>query len=147
MPIARNDDTEDILHFSLQGLLDQGQTLALEMRLGFVALLSCEQDHAYLLKAVQLTPSEMYITIPLLEAYPFFCPYEVLLASVNGRPTEQAIERCRLRLQDAEEEGTWDIEMKPVRNTLSRARIKTRQLGIDFVSLMATGYMLVRPRH
>src|SRR5256885_7047565 len=49
-------------------------------------------------------------------------PYTTLFRSV----TEKAVERCRRRLIEAQEEGVWDQEMRPDRGALSRARLKLR---------------------
>jgi len=109
----------DIVHFPLKGLLPQG----------------AEQ---------QFTNSEICVLKPLLESYPHFCPYEVLLASFNsGNVTEQAVDRCRERLQEAQEAGVWDQEMRPVRNVLSRTRLKMQTFGIDIFSILETGYVLM----
>ena len=92
----------------------------------------------------QFTTSEICVLMPLLEAYPYYCPYEVLLASFsNGRVTEVTVARCRQRLQEAQEEGVWDQEMRPVRNILSRTRLKTRTFGIEISSILETGYILL----
>jgi len=92
----------------------------------------------------QFTTSEICVLLPLLEAYPYYCPYEVLLASFNnGRVTEATITRFRQRLQEAQEAGIWDIEMRPVRNVLSRTRLKTRAFGIEISSILETGYILM----
>jgi len=96
----------------------------------------------------QFTTSEICVLMPLLEAYPYYCPYEVLLASFNtGKATETAIERCRERLQEAQEAGVWDQEMRPVRNVLSRTRLKTRAFGIEISSILETGYILMHMTH
>jgi hypothetical protein len=66
------------------------------------------------------------------------------LASFNsGHVTEQAIDRCRQRLQEAQEAGDWDQEMRPVRNVLSRTRLKMQNFGIDIFSILETGYVLM----
>ncbi len=46
-------------------------------------------------------------------------------------------------------EGIWDQEMRPVRNVLSRTRLKMRTFGFDISSILETGYILMfesRPR-
>ncbi|TMD42709.1 MAG: hypothetical protein E6I90_12525, partial [Chloroflexi bacterium] len=92
----------------------------------------------------QFTNSEICVLKPLLESYPHFCPYEVLLANFNsGNVTEQAVDRCRERLQEAQEAGDWDQEMRPVRNVLSRTRLKMQTFGIDIFSILETGYVLM----
>jgi hypothetical protein len=58
--------------------------------------------------------------------------------------TETTVARCRELLEEAQEEGVWDQEMRPVRNVLSRARLKMHSFGIDIISVHETGYMLKR---
>jgi hypothetical protein len=138
------ENTEEVLHFSLQGLLPPGHTLALNASLGTLSHLVCKQDRPHMLMEQQFTTSEICVLLPLLEAYPYYCPYEVLLASFNnGRVTEATITRFRQRLQEAQEAGIWDIEMRPVRNVLSRTRLKTRAFGIEISSILETGYILM----
>ncbi|GCE09467.1 hypothetical protein [Dictyobacter aurantiacus] len=143
------ENSEEILHFSLQGLLPAGHTLALNTSLGTLSHLACKDERPYMLMEQQFTTSESCVLLPLLEAYPYYCPYEVLLASFNsGRVTEAAIARSRKRLMEAQEAGVWDQEMRPVRNVLSRTRLKTRSFGIEISSILETGYILMQmPRH
>jgi hypothetical protein len=92
----------------------------------------------------QFTTNEICVLMPLLDAYPYYCPYEVLLAGFSfGRVTEVTVARSRQRLQEALEEGVWDQEMRPVRNILSRTRFKTRTFGIEISSILETGYILL----
>jgi hypothetical protein len=44
---------------------------------------------------------------------------------------------------EAQENGVWDQEMRPIRCALSRARLKMRTFGIDISSILATGYILM----
>jgi hypothetical protein len=143
------ETTEEVLHFSLQGLLPMGHTLALNTTLGTLSHLVCKQDRPHMLMEQQFTTSEICVLMPLLESYPYYCPYEVLLASfTSGRVTETTIARCRKRLQEAQEAGVWDQEMRPVRNVLSRTRLKTRAFGIEISSILETGYILMyMPNH
>src|SRR5260370_1089984 len=112
---------EDIIHYPLKGLLPSGHMFALNMVLGTLSHLSHDSDGALLLAEQQFTTSEICVLKPLLESYPHFCPYEVLLASFNsGNVTEQAVDRCRERLLEAQEAGVLAQEMRPLRNSLSR---------------------------
>lgn len=143
------ENSEEVLHFSLQGLLPSGHTLALNTPLGTLSHLVCKDDRPHMLMEQQFTTSEICVLLPLLDAYPYYCPYEVLLASFNsGRVNEAAVARSRKRLQEAQEAGVWDQEMRPVRNVLSRTRLKTRSFGIEISSILETGYILMQlPRH
>jgi hypothetical protein len=60
----------------------------------------------------------------------------------NCSVSENTVARARQRLQEALDYGTWDHEMRPVRNVLSRARLKLKSFGIDVLSILETGYML-----
>src|SRR5437660_5277667 len=92
-------EQQDILHFSLIDLLGDNQSLALNPTLGTLTYLICKEGRALVLMQEQLTPTEIYILLPLLETYPYFCPYEILLASLDeGRMTEENLKRCRERL-------------------------------------------------
>jgi|SRR5579875_2339209 hypothetical protein len=144
-PVSYAQENEHILHFSLDGLLPKGHVLALNTTLGTLSQLSCEETMPRLLEQQQFTTSEIYVLIPVLEAHPYYCGYETLLASYShGRVTEATVARCRELLQAAQEEGVWDQEMRPVRNVLSRTRLKMHNFGIDITSVHETGYMLKR---
>ena len=141
---AERESVEEVLHFSLQGLLPAGHTLALNTTLGTLSHLIVKQERPYMVMEQQFTTNEISILMPLLESYPYYCPYEVLLASFsNGSVSDALVERYRQRLQDAQEAGVWDQEMRPVRNTLSRTRFKTRTFGIEISAILETGYILM----
>ncbi|HZU00424.1 MAG TPA: hypothetical protein VFA10_12210 [Ktedonobacteraceae bacterium] len=135
---------EDILHFSLQGVLPSGHLLAVNPLLGTLSYIVNEDHHPRLIMQQQFTAGEMSVLMPLLEAYPYYCPYDTLLASFQyGNVTEATVERCREHLQEAQEEGIWDQEMRPMRNVLSRARLKLRTFGIEVSTIVETGYILM----
>jgi hypothetical protein len=142
--LVRQTD-EAISHFGLGDLLPEDQTLALNTRLGTLALLTTDPStsHPTLLAEQQFSTSEMSVLLPLLQSHPHYCPYEVLLASFNsGNTAEATVERFRLRLQEAQFAGVWDYEMRPVRNILSRTRFKLRDFGVEISSILETGYLL-----
>lgn len=138
---------DGILHFTLDNVLPESHTLALNLSLGTLSLIANSPDNSYpfLLAEQQFTTSELCVLIPLLNHYPHYCPYEVLLASFyNGNTNETTIENSRNRLNEAQLEGIWDQEMRPVRNVLSRARLKMRSFSIEISSILETGYVLMR---
>ncbi len=85
-----------------------------------------------------LTELEMYALLALLEAYPDYCSYEVLRAAI----TDEAPSRARTSIHRALEQKTLNQSMKPVRNILSRCRVKLHTFGIDIRSIHAEGYLL-----
>jgi hypothetical protein len=134
----------EIRHFPLPGLLPEGYIFALNIPLGTLSLLSHGDDGPLLWMEQQFTNSEVCVLLPLLQLYPHYCPYEVLLAHFNSRNVnDQAIARTRKRLQEAQEKGIWEYEMRPVRNILSRTRLKIQSFNIDIISILETGYILM----
>jgi hypothetical protein len=143
-------DSEPILYFDLQDALPEGHTLVLNTRLGTLSYLhTTDGKWPRMLAEQQFTNSELSLVRPLLEHFPHYCPHEVMFANFyNGAVSEKTIARARQRLQEALDYGTWDHEMRPVRNVLSRARLKLKDFGLDVLSILETGYMLmvtVRP--
>jgi len=139
-------DDEDILHFSLEGLLPSEWTLALNVSLGTLSLIADDpsRPHPCMLAEQQFTSSELGVLMPLLRSYPHYCPYEVMLASFNhGHVSDATVERSRQKLYEAQLAGIWDQEMRPVRNVLSRTRLKMRSFGIEISSILETGYVLM----
>ncbi len=142
--VTTTQDAEIIRYFPLQGTLPEGQTLVMNTALGTLSLLSNGDVMPRLLIQQQFTASELSLLLPLLEQFPHYCPYEVMFASFyNGVITEATIERCRIQLQNALEDGCWDQQLRPVRNVLSRIRFKLRGFGLDIVSILETGYILM----
>jgi len=134
----------EILHFSLQDALPPGHILALNTKFGTLSYLSYDGDRLLMIMQEQFTSTEMSVLLPLLEMFPYYCPYEVLYASFyNGRVTDEAVARSRDHLDQAIEDGLWDPEMRPIRDALSRTRLKLRHFGIDISSILATGYILM----
>ena len=132
-------------YFSLQGTLPTGHILVLNTSSGTLSYLRRgEGERAQLMMQQQFTFSEMSLLLPLLESYPHYCPHEVIFAHFyNSNVTESIIMRYHQRLQDALDAGTWDQEMRPLRNVLSRVRLKLRPFGMSITSILETGYMLL----
>jgi hypothetical protein len=134
----------NILHFSLQSALPEGQALALNTDSGELSYLGCVDGQPRILLQEHLALAEMRVLLPLLEMYPYYCPYEMLYASFyRSDVSDKVVEICRNLLQETLDLGTWDQEMRPVRGALSRLRLKLRIFGIDVSSILATGYILM----
>ena len=137
-------DNGEMLYFSLEGTLPAGHTLVLNIRLGTLSYLSRGIDRPRLEMQQQFTSSELSLLRPLLELYPHYCPYEFMFASFyNGTITDEMVEQYRQRLYEALEADIWDQQLRPIRNVLSRTRIKLRPFGIDISSILETGYILM----
>jgi hypothetical protein len=137
-------DVPEMLYFTPGGLLPVGHTLVLNRALGTLSYLSKGVDRPQLVMQQQFTSSELSLLLPLFELFPDYCPYEVMFASFyNGAITDETIELCRQRLYEALERGTWDQQLRPLRNVLSRTRMKLHAFGIDISSILETGYILI----
>jgi hypothetical protein len=137
---------EEITHYILDELLPAGQVLALNSPLGTLSLILPDPQTPYpRMKAEQqFTMSELSLLLPLLNSHPHYCPYEVMLASFDHRlVTEATVDRCRNKLHEAQLEGVWDHVMRPVRNVLSRTRIKMHVFDLEISSILETGYCLM----
>jgi hypothetical protein len=132
-----------IVHVSLEGLLPKGEILAVNREHGFVSILTFDGQNPRIRAEQYFTPVEMSMLLPLVSSYPAYCPNELLLASFSGGTTEKDIERARNRLLRVKERGEWDALLRPLRNALSRVRIKLNKLGIDVRSIFETGYTLI----
>ena len=141
-----SQQNEKILHFSLQDSLPQGHTMALNIGFGTLSYLVCDDNSIpRLVRQEQFTNTEMSVLMPLLELFPYYCPYEVLYASFygGGKTDEESIAKARQHLEDAMAEGVWDQDMRPVRCALSRTRLKMRSFHVDISSILSTGYILM----
>lgn len=137
---------EIIIHFEMAKLLPGEQLLALNTKFGILTLLASQPEtpHPLVLGEQQFSVNEIRVLLPLLQLYPRYCPYEVMLASFNcGNTSEATVERFRIRLEEARFADVWDYEMRPTRNILSRTRLKLRELGIEVSSILETGYLLI----
>jgi hypothetical protein len=142
---GRGDDEGVLItHYPLDGLLPAGQCLAFHRGLGTLAHLTVQEDRALVLCEQQFTEAEITLLIPLLDNYPHHCPYEVLWTSFAWNTTEEeAVSRARPRLQAALEQGGWEEEMRPVRNAISRTRLKLNRMGLNVLNVFHLGYILV----
>jgi hypothetical protein len=143
---GRGDDEAEALitHYPLDGLLPPGHSLAFHRGLGTLAHLTIQQDRALVPCCQQFTEAEITLLVPLLDHYPHHGPYEVLWTSFAWNTTEQeAVTRARPRLQAALEQGGWEEEMRPVRNAISRTRLKLNRMGLDVLGVFHLGSILV----
>jgi hypothetical protein len=101
-------------------------------------------DGPMLLMEQQFSLNELRIIVPLLELYPHYCPYEVLLAHISSNiVTEASIAHCRQRLQEALSRGTWQQELRPIRRALSSLRNKLKHFELGISNVRERGSSLI----
>jgi hypothetical protein len=150
----QQSEEDVLLFFSLEGLLPTGQALSVNTACFVLSLVSTHEqsDNPILLQEV-LTETEMRLILLLLEL-PDCCPQEALRASlfhsysdllaalfssesVAKAEWQMAIEEQRRHLQRAQRLGTWQKELKPLYNALSKLRTKLHPFGLG-ITLFAS---------
>ena len=101
---------EGLLHFSLPGLLPDDRTLVVNPATRTVILFSNEAAGRARIVTQQFSPNGMRVLVPLLQAYPDYCPYDVMLTGLFPISLEEG----RKHLQEA-----WAATMRPVPAPLS----------------------------
>jgi hypothetical protein len=129
-----------IVHFSLPGLLLPDHKLALNMEARTLTLLS---DGPLLIKEQLFSVNEWRVMLPILDAFPHYCPYEMLLSQIYcDEATEASVARYRQRLQEALSLGTWQHELRPMRRALSSLRNKLHQFDLEISNIRERGCSL-----
>ena len=127
----------NIIHFNLPGLLSDNRLLALNIETRSLSLLA---DGPRLIMGQQFSVNEMRVFLPILESFPHYCPYEVLLANMESDDvTASYIAFCRKKLLEAQESGTWTFEMRPLRRTLSSLRKKLHPFNLEISTIRERG--------
>ena len=137
--------TQQFRFFPLPRVLPEGHVLVLNTHaysLSTYVLTELSAGVHGLVAQEVVTELEMYVLLALLEAFPQYCPYEVLRAAI----TDEVLSRARTSVHRAIEHRTLDRSMKPIRNILSRCRAKLHTFGIDVRSIHAEGYILTALR-
>jgi hypothetical protein len=130
-----------ITHLSLPGLLPADQRLVFNLETRTLSLLT---EGPTLIMEQQLSGSELHLLMPLLEFYPHYCPYEVLLAHLScNAVTDAAIAHCHRRLQEALRGGIWHQELRPLRRALSSLRTKLAHFELGIANVREVGAGLV----
>ncbi|MBO0782219.1 MAG: hypothetical protein J2P37_25660 [Ktedonobacteraceae bacterium] len=121
--------------YPLPRLYPEGDVLVLNREQQVLSRLS----QGRIIEQQVFTFSEMALIAEVLESYPDYCPFEVLLSTYTHRPLDQ----CREQVNRALDEGEIDGVIRPVRNLLSRCRAKLYPFGLNVAALLETGYQLV----
>jgi hypothetical protein len=139
--------TSYLLHGSKlrPNLLEPGHVLTAYPSLFLLEILTVGKDGLpAIVAACQLTWQEWFVLLPVIASYPDFCPYNVMHAAFNKACiTEENIVEAQEILNSATASKKWDAEVRPLRNVLSRARLKIQAaFHLDVYSIFETGYLL-----
>ena len=139
---SRMKDTSPFVSESLfQSLLSTKSVLELNAESRTLSILSTQ--YPQILAQQQFTKNEWILLMLLLKYYPYYVPYELLLASL----TSLSFTDCHQRLEEAQQQGSKAAkrELKPVHRALSGLRIKLNKIyPLLKISLVRdAGYVLV----
>ena len=133
----RSNAEINVVHLHIEGLLAPEQKLALNLRTRTLSLLS---EGPKQIMEQQFSANEMRVLVPILQSFPHYCPYEVLLAHITSNdPTPNSIAHCRQRLQDAHDNGSWPQEIRPIRRALSSLRSKLHHFNLEVSTIRERG--------
>jgi len=125
---------EGLLDLTLEGLFPANQTLVVNPAKRTATLFSHTPGRKPKIVAQhQFSPNGMRVLVPLLQAYPHYCPYDVLLASLGSMSLDDA----RRQMQDM-----WAIAIRPVRRTITGLKGGLRDFGLQVRSIWSAGYLV-----
>ncbi len=130
---SKGEHDEGLLHFSLPRLLPDDSTLVVNPAMGTVILFSNEAGGRARIVTQQFSPNGIRVLVPLLQAYPDYCPYDVLLTSLFPLSLEEG----RKHLQEA-----WAATIRPVRRAIGSIMAGLEAFGLKPYSLRGLGYIL-----
>lgn len=128
--------SEEEIHLALPELLPANHTLVVNpVKRVLVMWYDEPGTEPRRVKIENISPSGIRILIPLLQAYPKYCPYELLLTHLYPIP----IEVVRKQLQEARE-----TTMRPLRRAISTLNADLHDFGLQMTSIHSRGYVLER---
>lgn len=137
---SNQERKENSRHFSLPGLLSVDYRLVLNIKTNTLSLLA---DGPLLVQQQQLSEVEKRALLPILNAFPRACPYVVLLANISSaNAPSTSIGYWQQRLEEAQSQGTWQRELKPLRRALSSLRQKLRTFHLEISTVREMGYSI-----
>lgn len=138
-PLVKGNELK-IVHFFLPDMLLAHQKLALNLETRVLSLLS---EGPQIVVQKQFSVNEMNVLLPILEYFPHYCPYEVLLSHIiSNTVTAKTIDSCRRLLQDARRNGTCQQELRPVRRAISSLRNKLLEFHLGVSNIRERGCSL-----
>jgi len=131
---SEGEHHDELLHFTLSPLLPTNHILVLNPAMHTATLLdSGRSGEVHIVQQQHFSPNGMGVLVPLLQAYPHYCPYELLLASLFPL----TLEECREQLREA-----WEMALRPVRRAMSSILPALRALGLRVRSIRGAGYLI-----
>ena len=123
-----------LLHLTLEGLIPDNQELVLNLALRTATLFYHTTDGTQTMVEQQhFSPNGMLVLVPLLQAYPKYCLHEVLFASLESLPLEEAYQQMR---------EMRALTIRSVRRAVASLPTRLRAFGWQVRSIRGAGYLI-----
>ncbi len=135
---SHNQDGEDhqeaLLHFRLEGLIPANQILVLNLSLRTATLFyNAPEGDQTIVEQQHFSPNGMLVLVQLLRAYPKYCLHEVLFASLDSLPLDEAYQQMR---------EMRALTIRSVRRAISSLPARLRAFGWQVRSIRCAGYLI-----
>ena len=135
---SHNQDGEDhqeaLLPLRLEGLIPANQILVLNLSLRTATLFyNAPEGDQTIVEQQHFSPNGMLVLVPLLRAYPKYCLHEVLFASLDSLPLDEAYQQMR---------EMRALTIRSVRRAISSLPARLRAFGWQVRSIRGAGYLI-----
>lgn len=140
--VPQSPDETRFRMYRLSDLLPACCWMTVDEELRVVSLLCSGEEGVQITQQQQFTDQEYDLLCLMLDGYPDYVPLADALSCLTGRN----LGACRKEVNQALDEGYIEEVIRPVRNLMSRIRIKFRRFGLDIKSIIGTGYIVMPDR-
>ncbi|HET8912049.1 MAG TPA: hypothetical protein VFN23_11335 [Ktedonobacteraceae bacterium] len=134
--------TPNIMYFTLPGLLPENDDLALNTQFSTLTHFSYREGRLLILAEEQFESGELRLIEAILNAYPHYCPNEVLLANCENLTDEFSVQYFRRKLKQAILDGSYMQYVQPLKLMLIAISKKLGEFNLGLYCLLETGYVL-----
>ena len=122
-----------LLHLTLEGLIPANHEFVLNLALRTATLSSVTDGKPTMVEQQHFSPNGMLVLVPLLQAYPKYCLHEVLFASLDSLPLDEAYQQMR---------EMRALTIRSVRRAVASLPAKLRAFGWQVRSIRGAGYLI-----
>ena len=125
---------QTLLHLTLEGLIPANHEFVLNLAERSATLFSHAPDGTFeMVEQKRFSPNGMLVLVPLLQAYPKYCLHEVLFASLDSLPLDEAYQQMR---------EMRALTIRSVRRAISSLPARLRAFGWQVRSIRGAGYLI-----
>lgn len=121
---------------NFQSVMAPSQEIIMNEENSTLQLLAMKQGVPHIVEQAQFSRNEWCVLIPILQAYPGYAAYAVLLAALTDVPRSSV----QHRLEEARRLKTLRQELRVVRDAISHADQKLMAFGLTLAPIHEHGY-------